>query len=259
MEFFLNNELQKLLEEYGRAKQADDKFILQAFDIILSSKNITDKVKNINVGKDAYLFKEPYYEEENKTIYMKSNIPDVEDYFTIKGDIIKAYNLKVLYEILTLCNKLSECDYINGFVRNLLYLSSIYNYPGLKPDERMAQIKASKEILTLAYASSFANKKLATNYFKYQTLLNLLKGYTKYTSPTLDFCLKCNELTLANASCYGKTEQEIHNYLQNESTKNSLDTNLYIGLPILPSQYEEVTKLKEDTHSKLQRTKSLFF
>ena len=90
MEFFLNNELQKLLEEYGRAKQADDKFILQAFDIILSSKNITSKVKNINVGKDAYLFKEPYYEEENKTIYMKSNIPDVEDYFTIKGDIIKA-------------------------------------------------------------------------------------------------------------------------------------------------------------------------
>ena len=56
MEFFLNNELQKLLEEYGRAKQADDKFILQAFDIILSSKNLTNKVKNINVGKDAYLF-----------------------------------------------------------------------------------------------------------------------------------------------------------------------------------------------------------
>ena len=46
MEFFLNNELQKLLEEYGRAKQADDKFILQAFDIILSSKcsNISNRL-----------------------------------------------------------------------------------------------------------------------------------------------------------------------------------------------------------------------
>jgi len=32
MEFFLNNELQKLLEEYGRAKQADDNFIIKKYN-----------------------------------------------------------------------------------------------------------------------------------------------------------------------------------------------------------------------------------
>lgn len=266
MDILLSYELQKLLEDYGRTKKADKEFILQAFDIIIKHKNINKDINNIYIGEDAYLFNEAYYDELEKNVYMKSNIKEndlIKDYIPLKGDAIYVYNLKIVNEILILCNKLSEYEYVNGFVRNLLYLSSQYKTEGLKPNERMAQINAIKETSNLAHQAYVANKELVNNYFKYQTLLNLLNGYSIKNdliySPTLDFYLKCNEQTLANASCYGKTKKEILMHLESEANKNSLDNKLYLGLPITTDEYQSVNNLLDETHSKLLRTKNLFF
>lgn len=266
MDILLNYELQELLENYGRVKKADDEFILQAFNIILKHKNISKIVDNVCIGKDAYLFNEAYYQRLEKTIYMKSNINTddvIEEFFSLTGDKIYIYNLKVIKEILVLCNTLSENEYVNGFVRNLLYLSSQYNIEGLKPNERMALISANKEISNLAHQAYLANKDIANNYFKYQTILSLLNGYyiknNEVISPTLDFYLKCNQQILANASCYGKTYEDINRHLLSEANKNSLDNKLYLGLPITTDEYQSVNNLLDETHSKLLRTKNLFF
>ena len=168
MNILLNYELLKLLKEYSKKNLlADDVFVKRAIKIILERYGVLSKIDDVVVGKDAILFTRPIYEEETKTLYVRSNVSRediVQDFFN-KDDIVNIYNLEVLTYLLEICNEIYKKYKKNlGFQDYLVYLSQNFVTKKVNLLERMASIDAISQIDALAGWFSFKDAKTLEAY-----------------------------------------------------------------------------------------------
>lgn len=249
MNILLNYELLKLLKEYSKKSLlADDDFMKRAIKIILEKYGCLNKINDVVVGKDAILFTRPIYEEETKTIYVKSNISKndlVQDFFN-KDDIVNIYNLEVLTYLLEICNEIYKRFKKNlGLQDYLVYLSQSFGTSEVNLLERMASIDAISQIDTLAGRLPFKDSKTIKAYIEYQILTSFLKGYSMekgaLTSPVYKY-LKAYNMQLGKHAC---SDEELVRRINEFSNQNTPDENLYLGLPIKEEDYFDLYSKKE--------------
>lgn len=249
MNILLNYELLKLLKEYSKKNLlADDDFMKRAIKIILERYGVLSKINDVVVGKNAILFTRPIYEEETKTIYVKSNISRedlVQDFFN-KDDIVNIYNLEVLTYLLEICNEIYKKYKKNlGFQDYLVYLSQNFVTKDVNLLERMASIDAISQIDALAGWLPFKDSKTLEAYIEYQIIASFLKGYSMekavLTSPVYKY-LKAYNMNLGRRAC---SNEELIRRINEYAIQNTPDENLYLGLPIKEEDYFDLYSKKE--------------
>lgn len=263
MEILLNYELLKLLKEYEKkCLLADENFIKTSVRIILEKRKCLKKVDNIIIGENAILFEKPLFDEDSKTLYIKSGMDTnrvVESFFG-NEDTLNIYNLKVLTYILEVCNEicLDEKRH-NDVTAYLIYLRNYFKTTTIDICGRIAKIDAINQISALANWLSIKDKETLENYINYEIISSLLQGYSYekeiVKSPVFKYLNKYN-LYLASKGRKIDTEEELMYKINAAASNNTLDENLYIGLPICKDDYQELEKQKENNIKLLLRKRN---
>lgn len=263
MEILLNYELLKLLREYNKKnKFADEEFMKKAISVILEKRSCRKAVENITIGENAILFERPYYEEETKTLYVKSGMDQtkvVESFFNPE-DTINIYNLEVLTYILEVCNEIyQKYGKSTDLVAYLIFMNSIFRTPSINLCGRMASIDAINQINTIASWLPIKDKEALENYIEYEVLSSLLHGYSFEKGilrcPVFKYLNKYN-LHLANEGRKMETEEELMIKINDAKCDKTLDEILYLGLPISEENYYNLTKERENITRTLLKKRS---
>ena len=263
MEILLNYELLKLLKEYEKkGLLADEDFIKTAAKIILEKRRCQREVDDIVIGENAILFEIPMFDENSKTLYIKSGMDKkrvVENFFN-KSDTINIYNLKVLTYILEVCNEICQkAKKHNDVTSYLIYLHEHFKTTAIDLCSRMARIDAVNQISNLANWLSIKDKETLENYINYEIVSALLQGYSYEKGilrcPVFKYLNKYN-LHLANEGRNVDTEEELMYKINAATTNNTLDENLYIGFPIDEDNYKDLASQKENTAKLLLRKRN---
>lgn len=262
MEVLLDYELIKLLWDYKKRQAlADDEFVKKAIIITLDKRNALDQVSKINAGSDAYLFDIPFYDKEEQAIYFRTNLAVnhvVERFFTNKEDIVTLYNLKVLTNVIKVCNSITLPMSKQNFESYLLNLEMNFKTAKTSPLERMTTIDALKKIWAIAGWVHLDDADIVKDYYYYETTKAMLKDYYidkdgSLICPAYTFLSKYIDQVKPQA----KTDKIfLLDDLNIKAHGNTLDKNLYCGLPISVSEYKKLKSNKEEASFNLLRKRS---
>ena len=263
MEILLKYELLKLLKDYKNKNMlADNEFITKAVNIILEKRKCLREVSNIVIGENVILFNEPLFDEDSKTLYIKSNIDQAQlvDSFIQEEDIVNMYNIKILRNILEICNEIKQkstrkCD----IASYLIYLNEKFKTTEINPCIRMAQIDAIDQIDSIISWLPIKDRKTLENYIEYEFLTSLLYGYSiekgNINSPVFKY-LNAYNLHLEGQNRIADTKEELMYKINSATAQNTLDENLYLGMPIDKEVYLNLLSKKEEINKSLQRKRS---
>lgn len=262
MEVLLDYELIKLLWDYKKRQAlADDEFVKKAIITILDKRNALDQVSKINAGSDAYLFDVPYFDIAEQAIYFKTNVAVnrvVERFFTNEEDIVSLYNLKVLTNVIRVCNFITLPIYKQNFEAYLLSLEKNFKTPRTSPLERMAVIDALKKVWAIAGWIHFEDADIVKDYYYYETTKAMLKDY--YIDKNGSLVCPAYTFLSKYLDCLKPYENRERLFLLDELNRkahcNSVEKNLYSGLPISISEYEKLKSSKEEASFNLLRKRS---
>ena len=254
MEIVLNQKLLKLLREYsGKKCFADQDFIQRALNIILDVRKNSGAVQDIVIGKNAVLFDDPIFCKDEKTIYVKSEIEksEITRIFTKEKDIINAYNLRILAYILEICNKIHrKTSKKNDFISYIVYLDDLFKSSTINLCQRMSSIDALEQVDFLAGWLPFDDKKLLEIYLEHEILSTILNGYINedgiLLSPVYRYLSEYN-LYLANKGEIVEALDKLKEKIVLSKAKNTLDEDIYLGLPIDEDIYYSLSKQKNET------------
>ncbi len=262
MEVLLDYELIKLLWDYKKRQAlADDEFVKKAIITILDKRNALDQVSKINAGSNAYLFDIPFYDKEEQAIYFRTNLAVnhvVERFFTNKEDIVTLYNLKVLTNVIKVCNSITLPMSKQNFESYLLNLEINFKTAKTSPLERMTTIDALKKIWAIAGWIHLDDADIVKDYYYYETIKAMLKDY--YIDK--DGSLICPAYTFLSkyidqVKPQDKTDKIfLLDDLNIKALGNTLDKNLYCGLPISVSEYKKLKSNKDKASFNLLRKRS---
>lgn len=262
MEVLLDYELIKLLWDYKKRQAlADDEFVKKAIITILDKRNALDQVSKINAGSNAYLFDIPFYDKEEQAIYFRTNLAVnhvVERFFTNKEDIVTLYNLKVLTNVIKVCNSITLPMSKQNFESYLLNLEMNFKTAKTSPLERMTTIDALKKIWAIAGWVHLDDADIVKDYYYYETTKAMLKDY--YIDK--DGSLICPAYTFLSkyidqVKPQDKTDKIfLLDDLNIKALGNTLDKNLYCGLPISVSEYKKLKSNKDKASFNLLRKRS---
>ena len=262
MEVLLDYELIKLLWDYKKRQAlADDEFVKKAIITILDKRNALDQVSKINAGSNAYLFDIPFYDKEEQAIYFRTNLAVnhvVERFFTNKEDIVILYNLKVLTNVIKVCNSITLPMSKQNFESYLLNLEMNFKTAKTSPLERMTTIDALKKIWAIAGWIHLDDADIVKDYYYYETIKAMLKDY--YIDK--DGSLICPAYTFLSkyidqVKPQDKTDKIfLLDDLNTKALGNTLDKNLYCGLPISVSEYKKLKSNKDKASFNLLRKRS---
>ena len=262
MEVLLDYELIKLLWDYKKRQAlADDEFVKKAIITILDKRNALDQVSKINAGSNAYLFDIPFYDKEEQAIYFRTNLAVnhvVERFFTNKEDIVTLYNLKVLTNVIKVCNSITLPMSKQNFESYLLNLEMNFKTAKNSPLERMTTIDALKKIWAIAGWVHLDDADIVKDYYYYETIKAMLKDY--YIDK--DGSLICPAYTFLSkyidqVKPQDKTDKIfLLDDLNIKALGNTLDKNLYCGLPISVSEYKKLKSNKDKASFNLLRKRS---
>ena len=262
MVVLLDYELIKLLWDYKKRQAlADDEFVKKAIITILDKRNALDQVSKINAGSNAYLFDIPFYDKEEQAIYFRTNLAVnhvVERFFTNKEDIVTLYNLKVLTNVIKVCNSITLPMSKQNFESYLLNLEMNFKTAKTSPLERMTTIDALKKIWAIAGWIHLDDADIVKDYYYYETIKAMLKDY--YIDK--DGSLICPAYTFLSkyidqVKPQDKTDKIfLLDDLNIKALGNTLDKNLYCGLPISVSEYKKLKSNKDKASFNLLRKRS---
>lgn len=263
MEILLNYELLKLVKEYNKkGLLADENFIKTAVRIILEKRRCQSEVDDVVIGENAILFEKPLFDKNSKTIYIKSGMDTkrVVDNFFCKEDTISIYNLKVLIRLLEVCNGVYQrVKKHYDFADYLVYLHEQFKTSSIDLCGRMARIDAISQIDAIASWLSVKDRETLELYVKYEFLASLLKGYNyekgMLRCPIFKYLNKYN-LYLANSGQRADSKEDLMYKIDVAKSKNTLDENLYLGLPIDEKDYKNLVNKKENTGKLLLRKRN---
>ena len=253
--------MEVLLDYELRQALADDEFVKKAIIITLDKRNALDQVSKINAGSDAYLFDIPFYDKEEQAIYFKTNLAVnhvVERFFTNKEDIVTLYNLKVLTNVIKVCNSITLPMSKQNFESYLLNLEMNFKTAKTSPLERMTTIDALKKIWAIAGWVHLDDADIVKDYYYYETTKAMLKDYYidkdgSLICPAYTFLSKYIDQVKPQA----KTDKIfLLDDLNIKAHGNTLDKNLYCGLPISVSEYKKLKSNKEEASFNLLRKRS---
>ena len=207
------------------------------------------------------MFDIPFYDKEEQAIYFKTNLAVnhvVERFFTNKEDIVTLYNLKVLTNVIKVCNSITLPMSKQNFESYLLNLEMNFKTAKTSPLERMTTIDALKKIWAIAGWVHLDDADIVKDYYYYETTKAMLKDYYidkdgSLICPAYTFLSKYIDQVKPQA----KTDKIfLLDDLNIKAHGNTLDKNLYCGLPISVSEYKKLKSNKEEASFNLLRKRS---